>query len=90
MNTHLAVKEITKHNLSIAIFASGWTHEVLGPQNFTSNEYLFWSTLDLGAHHWPKTLPIITSFCQVSEAKEYPSSYKILKNLLVFFVHFSA
>ena len=71
MNTHLAVKEVLKHNLSIAIFASGWTHEVLGSENFTDNEYRFWSSLGLRANHWPKSLPLITSFCQGFGTKLY-------------------
>ncbi len=65
MNTKLALNEIRKYELSIAIFASGWTHEVLGCDNFTANECSFWSSLELGVHHYPNTLPICTSFCQV-------------------------
>ncbi|XP_054168952.1 cytosolic endo-beta-N-acetylglucosaminidase-like [Oppia nitens] len=45
LNTNLAVQEIVKHDLSVAIFASGWTYEVMGEENFTENEYHFWSLL---------------------------------------------
>ena len=69
MSCNLAVEEIAKHELSVAIFASGWTHEVLGADHFTRNEYLFWSALGLGVHHWPVSLPLCTSFCQVLHIK---------------------
>ncbi|CAG2163116.1 unnamed protein product [Oppiella nova] len=71
LNTNLAVKEVAKHDLSLAIFASAWTHEVLGATDFTANEYLFWSLLDLGVHHFPQTLPLCTSFCQGFGLKQY-------------------
>ncbi|CAG2100397.1 unnamed protein product [Medioppia subpectinata] len=73
LHTNLAVREALKHELSIALFASAWTHEVLGYENFTNNEYLFWSLLDLGVHHFPQTFPIYTSFCQELQPTNHKS-----------------
>lgn len=36
---------IRKHDLSVAIFAPGWTHEYFGPRTFQTLEDLFWAQL---------------------------------------------
>ncbi|KAI8902478.1 glycosyl hydrolase family 85-domain-containing protein [Globomyces pollinis-pini] len=41
-NTHKALREISKVNLQIAIFAPGWTFESLGKEHFAINERRFW------------------------------------------------
>ncbi|KAK5641493.1 hypothetical protein RI129_010040 [Pyrocoelia pectoralis] len=64
-NTYLAVEKIREHNLSIAIFAQGWTHETLDPEpadtlleRFLIRDNAFWKSL------WPYlyTHPINTLF----------------------------
>ncbi|XP_031352619.1 cytosolic endo-beta-N-acetylglucosaminidase isoform X2 [Photinus pyralis] len=53
-NTYLAVEKIREHDLSIAIFAQGWTHETLDPEpadtfleRFLARDNAFWKSL------WP-------------------------------------
>ncbi|KAL4240037.1 hypothetical protein ACF0H5_000832 [Mactra antiquata] len=64
-NTREALEAISKHNLSVAIFAPGWVYETQGAENFTHNENKFWCLLDdyLTTHSFI-SLPINTSFCQ--------------------------
>lgn len=51
------------HNLSVAIFAQGWTYET--QDNFMEAEKVVWSSLaPYLAHHGPQCLPFRTSFCQ--------------------------
>lgn len=40
-----ALKKIKEHNLSVAIFGAGWTHEHFGPNTFEDTENLFWAQL---------------------------------------------
>ncbi|KAI2800217.1 hypothetical protein BLOT_013738 [Blomia tropicalis] len=65
-NTNIAIEEIYKKQLSMALFAPGWTHEKLGQHDFPSNEYKFWSKLTpyLSEQRISLELPIQTSFCQ--------------------------
>ncbi|KAK4873863.1 hypothetical protein RN001_013223 [Aquatica leii] len=53
-NTYLAVEQIRKYGLSMAIFAQGWTHETLAPEpshnileRFLIRDNAFWKSL------WP-------------------------------------
>ncbi|KAB7502689.1 Cytosolic endo-beta-N-acetylglucosaminidase [Armadillidium nasatum] len=64
-NTNKAFEVIRKYNLSAALFAQGWTYEVLGAQNFFSNENIMWNSLEpFMQYHGPSSLPLTTSFCQ--------------------------
>ncbi|XP_046734350.1 cytosolic endo-beta-N-acetylglucosaminidase isoform X1 [Diprion similis] len=40
-----ALRKIREHDLSVAIFAPGWTHEYFGPTIFVDTENLFWAQL---------------------------------------------
>lgn len=62
--TYLAIEEIRKHDLSIALFAPGWTYEANNSNYFDQNERIFWKSLKLQVSHVPTQLPLITSFCQ--------------------------
>ncbi|XP_020291073.1 cytosolic endo-beta-N-acetylglucosaminidase 1 isoform X2 [Pseudomyrmex gracilis] len=44
-NSAYALNLIRKHDLSVAIFAPGWTHEYFGPGTFQTLEDLFWAQL---------------------------------------------
>lgn len=63
-NTSLAIEKISAFNLSIALFAPGWVHEVGGEDNFENNQIKFWKSLNLPIRHVPKLLPFKTNFCQ--------------------------
>ncbi|GAB6020425.1 hypothetical protein CHUAL_003120 [Chamberlinius hualienensis] len=64
-NSDIAFKAVRNAGLSVALFAPGWVHEVLGPETFTHNEYKFWSLLtDFNPVHGPSELPFSSSFCQ--------------------------
>lgn len=64
-NCDVAFKSIRNANLSVALFAPGWVHEVLGEQDFMANEYKYWSQLaELSPLHGPASEPFSTSFCQ--------------------------
>ena len=62
--TYLAIEEIRKHDLSVALFAPGWTYEANNINYFDQNERIFWKSLKLQVSHVPTQLPLITSFCQ--------------------------
>lgn len=67
-NSKVALKLILEADLSVAIFAPGWCHEVLGQENFKENEYKFWSELVSGGlglnERYFTELPLKSSFCQ--------------------------
>ncbi|XP_047363269.1 cytosolic endo-beta-N-acetylglucosaminidase isoform X1 [Vespa velutina] len=44
-NSAHALERIRKRNLSVAIFAPGWTHEYFGPKTFGQLEDMFWAQL---------------------------------------------
>ncbi|XP_054000563.1 uncharacterized protein LOC128888008 isoform X2 [Hylaeus anthracinus] len=44
-NSSYALEKIRQQGLSVAIFASGWTHEFFGPKTFHELETLFWAQL---------------------------------------------
>ncbi|XP_015127692.1 cytosolic endo-beta-N-acetylglucosaminidase isoform X2 [Diachasma alloeum] len=44
-NSLHALERIRKFNLSVAIFAPGWTHENFGPSTFEKIENIFWAQL---------------------------------------------
>ncbi|RWS31301.1 cytosolic endo-beta-N-acetylglucosaminidase-like protein [Leptotrombidium deliense] len=64
MNTNLAVNVIKDFDLSMAIFAPGWVHEILGSKNFHENQLKFWSSLNLPVRRLLSCLPLQTSFCR--------------------------
>lgn len=67
-NSSLALQLIREADLSVAIFAPGWNHEVMGHENFLQNEYQFWSRLiDAGLpnnNNLLTELPLRSDFCQ--------------------------
>jgi len=64
-SSDVALAEIHKANLSVALFAPGWTYEVLGTEKFEQNERQFWSKLAAYLpERYPRSLPLRTSFCQ--------------------------
>nr|XP_050861167.1 cytosolic endo-beta-N-acetylglucosaminidase-like isoform X1 [Vespula vulgaris] len=73
-NSAHALERIRKQNLSVAIFAPGWTHEYFGPKTFGQLEDMFWAQLFpfLYVH-----IPIYdnerfnTSFCRGSGSAYY-------------------
>ncbi|XP_018021119.1 cytosolic endo-beta-N-acetylglucosaminidase-like [Hyalella azteca] len=57
-NCDKALEVIRQHGLSAAIFAPGWTHEVLGCSDFPANDMKFWRLLgpymrERGPASWP-------------------------------------
>lgn len=44
-NCNVALDEIFKHGLSVAIFAPGWVYETLTPDDFIANNEQFWYLL---------------------------------------------
>ncbi|KZC13919.1 Cytosolic endo-beta-N-acetylglucosaminidase [Dufourea novaeangliae] len=44
-NSAFALEQIRQQGLSVAIFASGWTHEFFGPKTFYELENMFWAQL---------------------------------------------
>lgn len=69
---HKIVQEACDSKMSIAIFAQGWVYEVLGKENFLTNECKFWSllceSLPLRAY---SEIPFKTSFCQGFGLKKF-------------------
>ncbi|KAK2581092.1 hypothetical protein KPH14_007916 [Odynerus spinipes] len=68
-NSAHALERIRKQNLSVAIFAPGWTHEYFGPKTFYQLEDMFWAQLFPFLHiHVPIYDNEIfkTSFCRGS------------------------
>ncbi|XP_066292167.1 cytosolic endo-beta-N-acetylglucosaminidase-like isoform X1 [Branchiostoma lanceolatum] len=64
-NCNKALSVIRNQGLSAAIFATGWVHEKLGADNFSTNQNKFWGLLsDLCPMHGPAALPFVTSFCR--------------------------
>ncbi|XP_071527867.1 uncharacterized protein ENGase isoform X2 [Panulirus ornatus] len=62
-NTFKAMDVARSHNLSVAIFAQGWTYET--QDDFVEAEKKLWNSLaPYLAHHGPQCLPFRTSFCQ--------------------------
>ena len=58
---------VRKFQLSIALFAPGWIHEVFqrhSTAEFHENNAKFWSSLRLSVRHLPSELPIESFFCQ--------------------------
>ncbi|XP_046403730.1 cytosolic endo-beta-N-acetylglucosaminidase isoform X2 [Ischnura elegans] len=71
-NTYKALEVARKYNLSVAIFAPGWVHEIHGPENFSNLEYFFWKTLQPYLYlHGPTKLPFQTSFCHGAGLMKY-------------------
>ncbi|XP_012257042.2 cytosolic endo-beta-N-acetylglucosaminidase [Athalia rosae] len=44
-NSDYALRKIREHDMSVAIFAPGWTHEHFGPKTFVDTENVFWAQL---------------------------------------------
>lgn len=80
LNTSLAVDKIASYSLSIAIFAPGWVHEVMGDEDFEKNQIDFWRRLKLPIRHVPKLLPFKTNFCQGFGNSFYENGLKINPN----------
>ncbi|XP_050424931.1 cytosolic endo-beta-N-acetylglucosaminidase [Adelges cooleyi] len=61
-----SLKIIRKYDLSVAIFAPGWTYETLiDKKQFTETENAFWRSLYPFMYiHIPSTLPLCTNFCR--------------------------
>ena len=67
-----ALEVARRHDLSVAVFAQGWTYEVLGMENFFENENKLWGLMNpFLTHHGPNSLPLKTSFCQGFGEKLY-------------------
>ncbi|XP_074602129.1 cytosolic endo-beta-N-acetylglucosaminidase [Brevipalpus obovatus] len=79
-NTSLAIEKIVFHSFSIALFAPGWVHEVMGGENFEKNQIDFWRKLQLPIRHVPKLLPFETNFCQGFGNSLYKDGRKIDPN----------
>ncbi|KAF2346101.1 Glycoside hydrolase family 85 [Trinorchestia longiramus] len=62
-NCHKALEVIRSLGLSAAIFAAGWTHEVLGCSDFPANDAKFWRLLAPHLHkRGPSQWPLTSSF----------------------------
>lgn len=69
-NTHKAMELARANNLSVAIFAQGWTYET--QENFEEAEDKLWQSLSpYLIHHGPKCIPFKTSFCQGIGEKKF-------------------
>lgn len=75
MSTNLAIEKIKDYDLSIALFAPGWVHEVLGPKDFDCNQIMFWNKLELDVRHVPKNLPFSSNFSQGFGEKYFTKGY---------------
>ena len=65
--TRMAVEFVRKFQLSIALFAPAWIHEVIqrdSKTEFHENNARFWNSLRLPVRHLPTELPIESFFCQ--------------------------
>lgn len=68
------MEKIRQFNLSVAIFAPGWTHEYFGGEAFTEIESIFWAQLSpLLYIHVPiyDNERFVTSFCRGSGQCNY-------------------
>ncbi len=63
--SNIALREARQRAFSAAIFAPGWTWEILGPDNFTANDNRLWERLSRYIRERLfDRLPIRTSFCE--------------------------
>lgn len=63
--SNIALREARHRAFSAAIFAPGWTWEILGPDNFTANDNRLWERLSRYIRERLfDCLPIRTSFCE--------------------------
>ncbi|XP_076289893.1 cytosolic endo-beta-N-acetylglucosaminidase-like isoform X1 [Lasioglossum baleicum] len=73
-NSATALQQIRQQELSVAIFASGWTHEFFGPKTFYELENIFWTQLFPYLYiHIPiyENETFKTSFCHGSGSSYY-------------------
>ena len=68
-NCRAALEEIRNahQDLSVAIFAPGWVHEVEckdDQSEFLTLNDKFWKSLSLPVRHFPREIPIRTTFCR--------------------------
>ncbi|KAI1287993.1 Cytosolic endo-beta-N-acetylglucosaminidase [Halotydeus destructor] len=80
-NTKAAIDEIknANANLSIALFAPGWVHEVEVREDaemFHELDMKFWRLLDLPVRHYPKLIPFSTSFNRGLGLKSFSPSLR--------------
>ncbi|XP_054288978.1 cytosolic endo-beta-N-acetylglucosaminidase-like isoform X2 [Macrosteles quadrilineatus] len=64
-NLDKALGLLRSMNMSVAIFATGWTFEAASPELFIERETSFWNKLSRFLFvHGPANLPFHTNFCQ--------------------------
>ncbi|XP_064610247.1 cytosolic endo-beta-N-acetylglucosaminidase-like [Liolophura sinensis] len=64
-NTTEAVEAARARDLSLALFAQGWTYQCLPKEDFTANNNKFWKMLEDCCHTRCLTdLPVCSHFCQ--------------------------
>ncbi|XP_070581186.1 cytosolic endo-beta-N-acetylglucosaminidase-like isoform X2 [Ptychodera flava] len=79
-NTNKAMKVISDHKLSAAIFAPGWVYEKLGWKSFLENQDRFWTLLsEFCVPHRIRSLPLVTSFCH-GYGEKYFKNGQVAKN----------
>src|SRR5699024_6805104 len=79
--SNVAMSEIHKAHLSVAIFAPGWTFEMCGAENFAANEHTFWEKmLPYLEERCLTQLPVRSTFCQGFGDRTWPGGVEVDPN----------